>query len=327
MIYTQLRTPNLGITYTGGMCLGAVQTAFNVNPHKYPNAMSDWLSGRSDGSNHYNMPPTGVFVPIYFSLGDEPAGHVAISLPDGRVASSTQNGTHIGLQIHPNMQNLIDIYTQYHESCIYLGWSEGTGDTRVVSTNQGGDDMDVRQAVKDLAIVATGNPLPQDIEDQKVAYINGGGSWAQLYTDLLQFSNNYISASRVVDDIYLAAGYDPGADVKSAKVGAIAGGFPVDQLIGEVLPKTDCSPIQANLDTALSQLKDCHDNGVNLQGQLDKAQEDLKACQTAQPAPPVGCDDAIKAAVTKAQDDCQTEYETYPWPAVMVWINKKLGRK
>ena len=82
MNYQQLRSPNLDITYTGGYCLKAVQDAFGT-PHRYPSAMDDWNA--NEGNHPGELPPAGHFVPVYFSLGNEPAGHIATLLNIGRM--------------------------------------------------------------------------------------------------------------------------------------------------------------------------------------------------------------------------------------------------
>lgn len=136
---TQLRNPNLNITYVGGFCLAAVRDAFGIDS-KYTTAMEDWQSG----NQHKEAPPTGFAVPIYLSLGKEPAGHIAISLPDGRVASSTQAGTHQGLYIHPNLDDLVRVYAGANGGASYLGWSEEVNDVNVI---EGGSSMNTRDFV------------------------------------------------------------------------------------------------------------------------------------------------------------------------------------
>src|SRR5690242_13305784 len=111
-MYQQLKQPNLDITYTGGWCLLAVRQAFSI-PIKYASAMQDWRNG----NQHLEPPPNGVAVPIYFDIGSTPDGHVAISLGDGRIASSTLAGTHKGLYIHPSLNDLTRTYARYNKSC------------------------------------------------------------------------------------------------------------------------------------------------------------------------------------------------------------------
>ena len=156
MTYTQLRDAIWKIPYVGGLCLKYVEDAFRTD-HPYNDAVSPvepgqtgaWDSNYGGGNHPGELPPKGVTVPIYFSLGSTPAGHVAISLSDGTVASSTQSGKHTQGFIHPNLQNLIDVYAKYNDGCTYLGWSEYVGTVRVVAPvnqpSQGGDTMAIIQ--------------------------------------------------------------------------------------------------------------------------------------------------------------------------------------
>jgi len=135
--YIQVRGADTGITYTGGWCLKAVADAFGT-PHIFPTATADWLSGEHNGDtslgNHNGQtPPDGVQVPVYLSLSKVPAGDVAISLGDGRIAAAAQSGTHKGLYIYGSLQAYINDYSRYNGGATYLGWSEGTENTRVVS--------------------------------------------------------------------------------------------------------------------------------------------------------------------------------------------------
>jgi hypothetical protein len=146
MLFKQLRDAIWRVAYIGGWCLKFVQDAFGTD-HPYPSANASWDANFGNGNHPGELPPAGVTVPIYFSLGNVPAGHVAISLDDGSVASSTQGGSHAEGFIHPNLQNLIDTYAKYNGGCTYLGWSEYVGSVQVVSQNQvnqpsqGGTDM------------------------------------------------------------------------------------------------------------------------------------------------------------------------------------------
>lgn len=141
MDYQQITNPNLNITYTGGWCLKAVRDAFGIGA-RYATATDDWNSG----NQHKEQPPGGLSVPVYFSLGTEPAGHVAIHLPDGKVASSTLSGTHKPLYIHPNMADMIRIYAKANRSCTYLGWSEEVNNVPVVRKEE--PEMTRRDIIK-----------------------------------------------------------------------------------------------------------------------------------------------------------------------------------
>jgi hypothetical protein len=145
MSYTQTRDANWQVPYVGGWCLKYVQDAFGTD-HPYPTAIAAWNANYGGGNHPGELPPAGKTVAVYFSLGNVPAGHVAISLDDGSVASSTQPGSHSQGFIHPNLQNLIDVYGKYNGRCSYLGWSEYVGTVRVVQPvnqpTQGGDMAD-----------------------------------------------------------------------------------------------------------------------------------------------------------------------------------------
>jgi hypothetical protein len=125
--YKQDRKPNTGITYTGGWCLSAVQTAYGTD-HKYPTAAAWWSA---EPHKHNGTPPKGIEVPIFLTIAGVPAGHVAIWLGDGRVASASQPGTHSGLYIHESIAALIQYYSSVYK-LTYVGWGETVGSVRVV---------------------------------------------------------------------------------------------------------------------------------------------------------------------------------------------------
>lgn len=126
--YVQVIDANWRIPYTGGWCLQYVRQAYG-QPARYPDASSAWNASKS---KHYDYPPAGITVPVYFSLGSTNQGHIAIRLDDLMVASSTQSGTHPKGYLHPNIKNLIDMYAKYNNGCTYLGWTEDIAGTTVV---------------------------------------------------------------------------------------------------------------------------------------------------------------------------------------------------
>ncbi|MGO4470324.1 hypothetical protein AB4Y95_00095 [Arthrobacter sp. M-10] len=156
MPYTQLCDANWKIPYIGGWCEGFVEGAWGqaslpkqdskgnwYTTGVYGSAIAKWNANPGNGNHPDELPPSGVTVPVYFSLDSVADGHTAISLDDGSVASSTQPGTHPLGFLHPNLQNLIDVYAKYNGGCTYLGWSEYVGTVRVVQPvtqpSQGGD--------------------------------------------------------------------------------------------------------------------------------------------------------------------------------------------
>jgi hypothetical protein len=141
--WKQIVDANWKVPYEGGWCLKYVQDAFATD-HPYGSAMEEWNANPGNGNHPWELPPVGKTVPVYFSLGSTGYGHTAICLDDGMVASSTQEGFHSQGYIHPNLQNMIDMYAQYNNGCTYLGWSEFVGNIRVaeyVSDNATADQI------------------------------------------------------------------------------------------------------------------------------------------------------------------------------------------
>lgn len=146
----QLVTPNINIPYVGGLCEGYVEgmcgqatipTRNNqITYGVYGNAVSpvnagetakwDWNPG--NGNHPGEMPPMGVMVPLYFTLGSTPAGHTALWLGDGRVISSSLPGFHKSGYIHESIQALIDFYAPSNGGCKYLGYSTYVGNIKIV---------------------------------------------------------------------------------------------------------------------------------------------------------------------------------------------------
>lgn len=131
MSWVQLRDADMNTGYEGGWCLKFVQDAFKTD-HQDPDAIDAWNDNYLGGNHPNELPPVGKTVPVYFSLGNVPQGHVAISLDDGFVASSTLGGYHPKPYFHPSLQHMIDMYAKYNGGCTYLGWSEYVSTTHVV---------------------------------------------------------------------------------------------------------------------------------------------------------------------------------------------------
>lgn len=161
MNLVQLKDANWRIPYVGGWCEGYVEGAWGqatlptINNQTtngvWGSAMDKWNANPGNGNHPGELPPAGKTVPVYFSLGSTTDGHVAISLDDGTVASSTQAGFHTQGYLHPNLQNLINVYAPYNNGCHYLGWSEWVGNIQVVGqqTINATDDQ-IRQDYLDI---------------------------------------------------------------------------------------------------------------------------------------------------------------------------------
>jgi len=149
----QVYTPNPYIPYVGGWCAGYVEgTAKQAtiptpkNPTTSgvwnnavapvnPGETAAWAANYMNGNHPGELPPKGFIVPVFFSLGSTPAGHEALMLEDGRVASSSLEGYHTAPYIYPNLNALIADYAKYNNGCTYLGWSEYIGKQQVVRSN------------------------------------------------------------------------------------------------------------------------------------------------------------------------------------------------
>lgn len=186
----QLIYPNLNIEYRGGWCLDAVRRCFGIAA-KYGSATTDWTSG----NKRIELPPKGFSVPVYFALGNEPLGHVAISLPDGKVASATLPGTNRPMFIHPNLQDIVNVYAKNNGGCTYLGWSDEVNDTKVIDGGTMPDQLDrmtVTRAVEGAYIESTGTVPSKEIINQKVDYIMAAGGFNQVLADIFSLKINYM---------------------------------------------------------------------------------------------------------------------------------------
>lgn len=128
-MYEQITSINYNIPYTGGLCEKYVENTAGQNG-VFPTAHAAWQAH----PDHLNgLIPSGVKVALHFTLSKNPDGHTAVSLGDGRIASSTQSGTHATPYIHPSLADLIEVYSNpTNGTCTYIGWSEYIGKLKVV---------------------------------------------------------------------------------------------------------------------------------------------------------------------------------------------------
>lgn len=159
-MWKQLRDAAMNTPYLGGWCEGFVEMAWGQGAmHKnsageyyttgtYGRAIDAW---DAEPNKHTDRPPAGVTVPVYLSLGNVPAGHVAISLSDGYIASSTQAGYHSAPYYHKNLDDLIAVYGKYNGGATYLGWGEHVGTVSVVALAQvNATDDEIRAAYQEI---------------------------------------------------------------------------------------------------------------------------------------------------------------------------------
>ena len=144
---SQLILPNYKIPYVGGLCEGYVEGTVGQatlptpsSPTTYgvfPSATAAWKANFDGGNHPGELPPPGLRMAVYFTLGSTPAGHTAIQLEDGRIATTPKAGYHANPGIYPSLQAMIDDYAKHNNGCTYLGWSECIGKLRII-----GEDMD-----------------------------------------------------------------------------------------------------------------------------------------------------------------------------------------
>ena len=121
----QLVIPDVSInTNKLNNCLWWVQQTVGAI-HQYPTAMAEW---NADLNNHDGTPPSGYWLPIFFTMVGVPAGHVCWIAPDGSVYS-TSSATSLTPVHHASIDALIKYYGG---KLTLLGWSEWVSNIRIV---------------------------------------------------------------------------------------------------------------------------------------------------------------------------------------------------
>jgi len=128
MTFTQLITPNPNIPCMPGWCLQYVRQTFSL-PAAYPTATAAWVASAS--KHRDRLFPKGVWFAVWFSLSNEPAGHVALMAPDGSVYSTSDlsNKPHH----HLDLSDLMNYYGRYDMTLTYLGWTEDVAGYPVIA--------------------------------------------------------------------------------------------------------------------------------------------------------------------------------------------------
>lgn len=147
----QIITPNPEIPCTPGLCLVYVRETFDL-PAKYPSATASW--GASEHKHTDKEFPDNVWVPVWYSLADEPNGHVALRQPDGSVwsASHPTNTTPVH---HDSMQ---DIESYYGGRLKYLGWTEDLSGEMIIELNGASSTPAQLSGVAELEAIQDGDP-------------------------------------------------------------------------------------------------------------------------------------------------------------------------
>jgi hypothetical protein len=124
----QLIYPNPNIWCEPGYCLMYVRRTYGLDG-LYPTATAGWISAQRKHRDR-DFPP-GCWVPVWFSLGKEWRGHVALMAPDGSVYSTSDpsNTPHH----HPSLDHLLSYYSRLEPT--FLGWTEDIEGVAVVASD------------------------------------------------------------------------------------------------------------------------------------------------------------------------------------------------
>lgn len=134
--YKQLKWANWQLPYTGGQCLNYVARAyggpFSLKGRNLSTAES-WWNTLPDEAKRYGLVPDGLEAPIFFRMEGEPAGHIAIRLADGTVASSSLYGVHNCAYHHPSLDDMMRFYGG---RLTYIGWSTAPFDSPIITEEE-----------------------------------------------------------------------------------------------------------------------------------------------------------------------------------------------
>jgi hypothetical protein len=217
-MYRQILDANWRIPYVGTWCEGYVEgcwgqaTLPTINNQRtsgvYGNAVSPvnpgetgkWVANPGNGNHPGELPPAGVTVPVYFSLGSTRAGHTAVALSDEQIACSAQPGFHEQGFIYPNLQSMIDDYAKYNNGCTYLGWSEYVGNIKVVELiNQGGEEM---TAITPAQVDSNYLLMEGHVADAEGHAIYDGKDYAWATEDMKTYiANNGLGCNSALDKV------------------------------------------------------------------------------------------------------------------------------
>lgn len=107
---------NPNIPCVPGECLVYVRGTYNIAA-KYPTATAGW-NGTIKKHTDQNQP--GAYVPIWFSVSNNPDGHVALWAPDGSVYSASSPTSHTPF----HHASIAALESYYGGRLGWRGWSE-----------------------------------------------------------------------------------------------------------------------------------------------------------------------------------------------------------
>ena len=118
MPWRQKISPNVNIACRPGWCEEYVRKTYG-QPAKFPTATAAWEGNEDKHPGDRNQP--GVAVPVYWAVANEPAGHVAVWLPDGSVWSAS-HPTSTSPMRFANLEAIERYYSTSKYKLTYRGW-------------------------------------------------------------------------------------------------------------------------------------------------------------------------------------------------------------
>lgn len=164
MAYLQVIMPNPNVSCTPGWCLTYLDDCFDLEAHgkqkNYPSATAAWNTSKYQHRDR-NF-PSGCWVPVYFTLSDNPDGHVALLAPDGTVWSSS----HPTSKWPVHHKSLDDLDAYYGRGRLgFLGWTEDLTDILVIRKEEDMVKITEEQIKWHYRLIAGVEPSDQEVKN------------------------------------------------------------------------------------------------------------------------------------------------------------------
>lgn len=201
MTWKQKVTPNVNVPGYSGGCLAYVDDGVNP-PKRQPTAQVSWQYAVDTKVAHLGEePPTGVWVPVYYSINNGPwagYGHVAWYYSDGKNIVIYDSEFGCGNRTGPYSGGA-DLFNYMGWQMSYLGWSEMVDGLRIVENeedNNSKENGDIRMYL--IQIVDTNTKY------KGRWYISDGVSCRYVRTPrmLANYQNQYGKLNLRVDKMY-----------------------------------------------------------------------------------------------------------------------------
>lgn len=201
MTWIQKVTPNVNVSGHSGGCLAYVDDGVNP-PKRQPTAQVSWQYALDTKVAHPGEePPTGVWVPVYYSINNGPwagYGHVAWFYSDGQNTVIYDSEFGCDNRIGPYSGGA-DLFNYMGWQMSYLGWSEMVDGLRIVeyvADNNLKENGEIEMML--LKIVDTTGP------HKGKWFISNGTHLRYIRTPrmLASYQNQYAKMNLKTDSIY-----------------------------------------------------------------------------------------------------------------------------